>query len=161
MFHFIRYAKFYFGAIVSEEKSEIRSTLNHAEVLKYRNNNGIPYREKLALLAQLRHPERSTTAETLAARCVGIAYADCGQNPQVYAICEDIYNFLTKKLNVEPRQKDLSFMFQHLELTGFEGFKADKFPSFYETYAHLIDNEKPIANKHWPLDHFLGLPGRR
>jgi hypothetical protein len=161
MYLFKHYAMHYFGALVSEKKSEILESLEHAEVLKYRNSNGFPYRDELQLLAQLRHPERSTTAETLAARCVGIAYADCGKHPRIYLICEDIYTFLTKKLNVIPRQKDLNFLFQHLEITNVPLPDVSYFPSHFDTLRHLADLEHPIANKHWPLDHFLGLPGRR
>jgi hypothetical protein len=162
MYTFTRYALSYFGAIVSQDKSELLPSLQHAEVLRYRNHNGIPYRDELQLLAQLRHPERSTTAEALAARCVGIAYAACGQLPRTYAICEDIYNFLTLKLHVVPKQSELDFFFRYIDMTSTSTFKpeAGRFPSLFETLSHLMDPEKPIAPKHWPPSHFIGQPGR-
>nr|QXI69644.1 RNA-dependent RNA polymerase [Rhizoctonia solani partitivirus 10] len=160
---FAAYAKQYFGAILSEKKSEIRPNLEDAEVLKYRNRNGIPYRDELALLAQLRHPERSTKPEDVAARCVGIAFATCGQLPRTYLICEDIYNHLTKKKGVVPRQAELDYMFRYLQDESPQEIKmsAAKFPTLVEVTAHLLDGPTPLANKHWPRDYFIGLPGRR
>nr|QRV71494.1 RNA-dependent RNA polymerase [Gyromitra esculenta partitivirus 1] len=156
---FQHYATYYFGATLSTEKSEVRDSLQHAEVLKYRNNNGIPYRDELSLLAQLRHPERSTDPDAVAARCIGIAYASCGQLPRTYQICEDIFTYLTRKYDATPRQSELNFMFRHLEHIDIK-LDASKFPSFYETTRHLVDGPRPLANSHWPKDHFNGLPGR-
>nr|BEQ09754.1 MAG: RdRp [Dicephalospora rufocornea partitivirus 1] len=159
---FQHYAKYYFGAPVSEKKSEVRDSLEHAEVLRYRNKGGLPYRDELQLLAQLRHPERSTQPEDVAARCVGIAYAACGQLPRTYQICEDVYNYLTIKKGVTPRQKELDNMFRYLQ-EGPSSLKLDamKFPTFYETIRRLVDQEQELANYHWPTDLFIGLPGRQ
>jgi len=160
---FTHYATIYFGSKVSKEKSNIQESLDHAEVLKYKNKNGIPYRDELQLLAQLRHPERSTTQEALAARCIGIAYAACGQLPRVYQICEDIFTFLTTVKKIEPRQAELDFYFRYLEMSSGQIFKptAARFPTYYETMAHLMDGHSPLANNQWPTDYFIGLPGRR
>ncbi|GFM95120.1 RNA-dependent RNA polymerase [viral metagenome] len=157
---FQHYATYYFGSTVSVDKSEIRDSLQHAEVLKYRNNNGIPYRDELQLLAQLRHPERSTLPRDVAARCIGIAYASCGQLPRTYQICEDIFNYLSSHYEFEPRESEIKRMFQHLEFADIE-FDASKFPSFFEVTRHLTDGHTPLTSKHWPLDYFIGLPGRR
>ncbi|BDB07475.1 RNA-dependent RNA polymerase [Tulasnella partitivirus 1] len=156
---FKHYALFYFGSTLNETKSEIRDSLQDAEVLKYRNKNGIPYRDELSLLAQLRHPERSTDADAVAARCIGIAYASCGQLPRTYKICEDIHNYLVKHYDAKPRQAELDFYFRHLDVAGVN-IEA-RFPSFLETVNHLMDNEQPLAAHHWPKDYFIGLPGRR
>lgn len=48
---FSRYATEYFGSLLNMRKSELLPSLQDAEVLKYRNNNGIPYRPELELLA--------------------------------------------------------------------------------------------------------------
>jgi len=163
LYLFAHYAKLYFGAKLSEEKSEIRDTFEGAEVLKYRNHNGIPYRDELQLLAQLRHPERSTTQEALASRCIGIAYAACGQLPRTYAICENIYNYLTVTKGITPKQSELDFYFRYLEMSSGQVFKpsAGTFPSHFETLKHLMDGYQPLANQQWPVDYFIGLPGRR
>jgi len=160
---FKHYASYYFGAILSERKSEIRPSLEGAEVLRYRNHNGIPYRDELQLLAQLRHPERSTRPEDVAARCVGIAYAACGQLPRTYLICEDIYKYLTEKHGIVPNQRELDFMFRYLDEESPTSVKmqASRFPSLFETLSHLMDLSQPLANHHWPREFFIGLPGRR
>lgn len=156
---FQHYATYYFKATISQEKSEILPSLENAEVLKYRNRGGIPYRDEISLLVKLRHPERSTDPDAVAARCIGIAYAACGQLPRTYQICEDIFKYLTQHYDAKPRQSELDIMFRHLELKGIK-LDASRFPSFYETLSHLVDGPTPLANHHWPLDHFIGLPGR-
>lgn len=105
---FKHYALYYFGAVLSDKKSEIRDSLERAEVLKYRNHNGIPYRDPIALLAQLRHPERSDKLQALMARAIGIAYANCGSDPRVYQICEDIYLYLANKGFTQPTTRQFS-----------------------------------------------------
>jgi hypothetical protein len=155
---FQHYATHYFGSTVSVEKSEVRDSLENAEVLKYRNKGGIPYRDELQLLAQLRHPERSTTANALAARCIGIAYAACGQLPRTYQICEDIHKHLTSTYDITPNQSELDRMFQHLEMSEIP--KADAFPSWWDTTRRLVDNPAPFADRHWPSKIFTHLPGR-
>jgi hypothetical protein len=154
---FKHYAGIYFGSVLNEKKSSISNTLDHMDVLRYKNKNGIPYRDEIQLLAQLRHPERRTDPDAVAARCIGIAYAACGQLPRTYMICEDIYNYLTRKYDAKPAQAELDFMFRHLDIK----LSASKFPSYHETMAHLMDNEAPLADYHWPKDYFIGLPGRR
>jgi len=163
MFLFQRYATYYFGAIVSESKSEILEELDGATVLKYQNRQGIPIRDELALLAQLRHPERSTRPEALASRCIGIAFAACGQLPRTYAICEDIYRYLVDVRQITPSQSEMDKIFRYIH--GPDGseftFDVTRFPSYVETMQHLMDGFRPPAPSHWPLDHFIGLPGRR
>jgi hypothetical protein len=155
---FQHYATYYFRSTVSQEKSEILPSLETAEVLKYRNRGGIPYRDETLLLVKLRHPERSNKPDAVAARCIGIAYAACGQLPQTYKICEDIYNHLVTKHNAKPSQHELDKMFRHLEHTSFRP-SASQFPSFYDTLRHLVDGPSQLDNRHWPLDHFIGTPG--
>jgi hypothetical protein len=152
------YAKHYFGSKVSEKKSEIRNSLEDAEVLRYRNKGGIPYRDELQLLAQLRHPERRTDPDAVMARCIGIAYAACGQLPRTYKICEDIYRFLQKAYDAKPSRSELDFMFRHLDEQARP--KATDFPSFFNTIEHLMDGPRPIENYHWPEKIFIGFPGR-
>lgn len=156
------YATHYFEAKVSTEKSEIRDTLEGAEVLKYRNKGGIPFRPSLDLLAQLRHPERSTRPEAVASRCIGIAYAACGQDHSVYLICEDIFLYLTQKKGISPSQRELNRFFQHLDInsSGSLSIKVDHFPSWFETMQHLVDHQISPIDRHWPSDYFLGIPGR-
>jgi len=159
---FKHYATLYFGSVVSDKKSEIRQGIQDCEVLKYRNKNGIPYRDRLALLAQLRHPERLPTPENTASRCIGIALAACGQDPIVHLICEDIYNYLTIEKNVVPNQKALDRYLSDRSSPFSDpvSHQANKFPSLYEASARLLDNEKTMNPRYWPTDYFIGLPGQ-
>lgn len=159
------YANYYFGSKVNDKKSEISNSLEHAEVLRYRNSNGIPYRDELQLLAQLRHPERRTDPDAVMARCIGIAYAACGQLPRTYQICEDIYQFLQTAYDAKPSSSELDFMFRHLDVTARP--KATTFPKFYDTIEHLMDGPRNNEANHWPVSDdeksfsFIGYPGRR
>jgi len=156
MFQF--YADYYFGSKVSLKKSEIRDSLENAEVLRYRNQGGIPYRDEIQLLAQLRHPERRTDPDAVMARCIGIAYAACGQLPRTYKICEDIYLFLQKAYDAHPASSELDFMFRHLDVSARP--TATTFPTFYQTIEHLMDGPRPLEDYHWPEKVFIGFPGR-
>jgi len=152
------YATYYFGSIVSVDKTEIRNSLDDAEVLRYRNRGGMPYRDEIQLLAQLRHPERRTDPDAVAARCIGIAIANCGQSPRVHAICEDVFNYLTTRYDANPSQNELDFYFRHIDEAARP--KVGPFPTYFDTVKHLIDGPIPLAEHHWPTDYFIGLPGR-
>lgn len=153
------YADYYFGAVLNSKKSEIRDSLEDAEVLRYRNKGGIPYRDEIQLLAQLRHPERRSDPDAVLSRCIGIAIASCGQLPRTYKICEDVYTFLEKKYDATPSSSELDYFFRYLPIEARP--KYTRFPIFFETIAHLMDDPAPLADYHWPKDHFIGLPGRK
>nr|QLC36814.1 RNA-dependent RNA polymerase [Sarcosphaera coronaria partitivirus] len=155
------YALKYFGAILSEKKSSIKQGLEHADVLKYHNSNGLPYRDPIQLMVQLRHPERSTSFPTLKARAIGIAYANCGSDPRVYKVCEEIHQYLDKFVeDVDPRGIPEQIQFIQKYLQQENNFRFDQFPTYMDTVIHLMDKRAPLpSKKYWPLDHFLGLPG--
>lgn len=147
------YAEYYFGSIVNDKKSEVLPSLDHAEVLKYKNKCGIPYRDPIALLAQLRHPERSDTLQALMARAIGIAYANCGTDHRVYLICEDIHRFLSKKgFTPDPKglPSGLRFMQTH-QPGGDVRIDVTRFPTFYETIALMTNTDhQTLSDKYWP-----------
>jgi hypothetical protein len=158
---FSYYAKLYFGAKVSESKSSLLPTLENAEVLKYQNHSGQPFRDEIALLAMLRHPERSSTLEALKARCIGIAYADCGVHPRVFQICEDIYRYLESEGNIEvdPRGLPEGIRWRARYQTEDVSVDLTHFPSWFETVRHLSDPARDlVTNRHWPRKHFIGVP---
>nr|WAK75567.1 MAG: putative RNA-dependent RNA polymerase [Bipolaris maydis partitivirus 1] len=134
------YASYYFGAVVNDKKTEVSDTLEHIEVLRYRNRGGIPYRERIELLAQLYHPERAITYQALMARTVGIAYANCGSDPRVYQICEDIHQYLSK-LGVKPDPAGLPSGVRFVQdyLPGQTSIDVQRFPSYFETVSRLLD----------------------
>jgi hypothetical protein len=157
---FKHYAHVYFGAVVSEKKSEMLPSLQRAEVLKYRNDNAMPYRDELELLAMLTHPERTSSLEALMARSIGIAYADCGRHPRVYLICEDIYKYLSS-LGITPDSKGLpgGQRFRSRYVPGEWNIDLSHFPTWFETVQHLCDPSRQLlTEKHWPRKHFIGIP---
>jgi hypothetical protein len=159
---FKHYACLYFGSTLSDKKSEVRNSLQDAEVLKYRNKNGIPYRDSIPLLAQLRHPERSDSLQALMARAIGIAYANCGADPRVYQICEDIYLHLEKS-GFTPDAKGLPSGIRFIRDYRPDGditIDISRFPSYLDTINDLLQNERTVLSpKYWPRSHFIGIPG--
>jgi len=114
----------YFGAILSSKKSRITTTLEGTHFLGYSFHNAMPIRDEFKLLAQLCFPERRWTIERLAARAVGIAYANCGYHRRVYLVCKDIYDYCTSTLGATPNiigSKYLTYIskFVDIDLTSF------------------------------------------
>nr|UHK02580.1 RNA-dependent RNA polymerase [Heterobasidion partitivirus 21] len=158
---FSHYASLYFGAVMSEKKSKLLPSLEDAEVLKYQNHSSMPYRDEITLLAMLRHPERSSSLSSLKARVIGIAYADCGQHPRVFQICEDIYNFLSQDENikVDPHGLPGGLRFRDRYVPGEWKIDLSHFPTWFETVRHLQDPARQLlTEKHWPRKHFIGTP---
>lgn len=154
-------AKYYFGAVLSTEKSKILPSLEDAEVLRYKNTNGMPYRDELQLLAMLRNPERRSDLGSLKARAIGIAYADCGKHPRVYQICEDIYKYLSRDPSIEVNPIGLpgGLRYRKRYVPGEWNIDVSHFPTWFETVRHLNDPARHLLDeRHWPRKHFIGTP---
>lgn len=154
-------AKKYFGAVLSVDKSNVLPSLEGAEVLKYKNTNGYPYRDELQLLAMLRNPERRSDLGSLKARCIGIAYADCGRHPRVYQICEDIYKFLSEdeSIKINPLGLPGGIRYRKRYVPGEWNIDLSHFPTWFETVRHLNDPVRCLVDeRHWPRKHFIGTP---
>nr|APG78228.1 RdRp [Hubei partiti-like virus 25] len=156
---FADYANEYFGSILNTKKSEMSNTLNRLPVLGFTNISGYPYREQNQLLASLLYPERKSDENKLMARCIGIAYANCGNHHNVFKICEEIYNYLKSK-GFSPNAAGLPDMFR-LGITSLQiGIKPTEplvFPSFYDTIKYLMQVpqfSEDVKRRHWPPDLF-------
>lgn len=79
-------AKRRFGAVLNTTKSKMGNSLNGLPLLGFVNKNGIPTKDRDDLLASLLYPERRSDEPRLMARCIGIAYANCGFHASVYHI---------------------------------------------------------------------------
>jgi hypothetical protein len=159
---FSHYALLYFGSTLNLKKSDILPSLEGAEVLRYKNKGTMPIRDELQLLAMLRHPERKFTYESLLARTIGIAYANCGAHPRVYQICEDIHAFLSK-LNISPDPTGLPEGMRFIKdyVPSHVNIDINSFPSYFDTVKHLTDPHVPQpSEKYWPTSHFIGIPGK-
>lgn len=138
MGQFVHYAKEYFGAILNTKKSSIVNSLDGLPVLGSTNHAGIPTRPKEELLANVLCTEQKFNENPLMARCLGIAYANCGYRPQVYRVCEDIYLFL-ESLGYSPNPRGLPHFIPTIEGLWdiFTKYGELKFPSYYETFSRL------------------------
>lgn len=147
----------YFRSIISVEKSKLTNRPNGAEVLSYVNHNGLPHRDPTALLAQLYHTKaRKPTPGKTMASAVGIAYASCGFDKQVYYVCKDIFAYYHAQ-GIDPDPTGLSLAL------GEDPFGLDPnsiplthFPSFHEIQANLtaLDYVSDSVERFWPQDHF-------
>lgn len=94
-----QFALYYFNAVLSVNKSEIRNTMHGLKLLGFSNKYSSPYKDEAELLAHLFYPERRSTHDKLMATSLGIAMASCGNSKCVYDVCKDIFNYLSSKGN--------------------------------------------------------------
>jgi hypothetical protein len=150
----------YFGSTLNDKKSELSSTLENLEVLKYRNHGGIPYRSEPELLAMLLYPERSQRLDALMARSIGIAYANCGRHTSVFNVCENIHSFLDS-IGIKPSKLGLPDAHRLMFYGAYEPtfYSIGHFPTYFETISHLLDKARPLVDtRHWDSSHFIGTP---
>jgi len=145
-------AQQYLGAILNIIKSKISNQLNGLSLVGFTNQAGIPVKLRDELLANLLYPERKSDENKLMVRAIDIAYANCGYDPFVYRICENIYNYLRYK-GFPPNASGLPHW---LEI--FKNSKELTFRSFFSTYSKLT--RKPARNpnqidKLWPSAQFI------
>jgi len=153
-----------FNAKLSEEKSDITTTLNGAYVLGYYNEHGIARRTDLDLLSHLAFPEHPQDAAATMASSIGIAMAAQGCSHQVWKVCNDVYTYLKETVGLEPRwsmedERKMTY------LLGYEGELPTEFPSFLSTWMQnftLETRDEGARQRTWPTDpertggfHFL------
>lgn len=149
-----------FNYILNLQKSVIVSSPEDAVFLGYRSRNGYPMRDTFQILSLFAHPERSIHTSILAARAVGFAWASCMYDPRVYAVCKDVYDYLTKVLKVVPKYANMRF----LEYTGLDADAIDfsRFPTPEEIKSRLIPTDpikvEPLCGL--PTDVFIQDPSR-
>lgn len=148
-----------FGAILNTKKSQMSNSLQGLPLLGFTNDRGLPTRDKHELLASLLKPERKTDPSKLMARCVGIAFANCGHHPQVYEICKDVFNYLQSK-GYSPNPAGLPDLIRIMEIWEHIPFihNLDRFPSFQETMSRLTSMPTRTPNqkeRFWPTSIFL------
>jgi hypothetical protein len=151
-------ADHYFRSTISIDKSKISNHPNGAEVLSYVNHNGLPHRDPTALLAQLYHTKaRKPTPGKTMASAIGIAYASCGFDKQVYYVCKDIYSYYFS-LGTEPDITGLTLALGEdpFGLNPHE-ISVTHFPSFHEIQARLtaLDFVSDSIEAFWSSEHFL------
>lgn len=155
-------AEYYFNSVVNVKKSEISNSLNGREVLSYRNHNGFPHRDEIAMLAQFYHTKaRDPTPEITMAQAIGFAYASCGNHKRVLWVLKDVYNYY-KDLGYIPNRAGLTVTFGNSPDLVMPEIPLDHFPTVNEIRRYYTDsdfsNEAQKA-KTWPRTLFINAPG--
>lgn len=143
-----------FGAILNVKKSNVCTSLTGTNFLGYINENAIPIRDPLALLAQLAYPERNWDINKLAARAVGICWASCGQSQLVYNVCKDVFDFCVNVGKATPDQTGIAWM-EYLSIST--NLDVSRFPTLEEIQSRLLSNNSNAENdrRFWNPVHFL------
>jgi len=154
-------ADYYFKAVISVRKSEVRNELNGVEVLSYRNHNGLPHRDEIAMLAQLYHTKaRNPTPQITMAQAIGFAYASCANHNRVLWVLKDIYDYY-KQQGFSPNPAGLTLVFGNSPDRYLLQIPLDHFPSKQEIRKYLLNtihsNEEQNART-WPRSYFLSNP---
>jgi len=151
-------ASYYFGSIISTEKSKIANWLNHCEVLSYTNHNGLPHRGHIALLAQWYHTKaKRPTPETTMAQAIGFAYASLGFHKRTYQLCRNVYDFY-KHQGYTPDPAGLAAAIGDPEVLAQLKIEIDHFPSIPEIQRDLLSTDywnEERYNEFYPRSHFL------
>lgn len=157
-------ALYYFNSVVSTDKSEIRNTLNGTEVLSYRNNAGLPYRDLTTMLAQFYHTKaRNPTPSITMAQAAGFAFASCGTDLRVYECLRNVWDFYAKQ-GYTPNRAGLSLVFGNSPDVVLPHYDLDHFPTMNETTKYLgcMDyHNDQVESRTWPLDYFVYPPCKR
>jgi len=157
-------ADYYFKAVISLEKSEVRNTLNGCEVLSYRHKHGMPYRDEIAMLAQFYHTKaRNPSPEITMAQAIGFAYASCGNHERVLLVLQDVYEYY-KAQGFQPNRAGLTLVFGNSPDLVVPHYDLTHFPTKREIKQFLtsaVYYNKEMNNKTWPQNHFLFPPCQR
>jgi len=150
-----------FDAVLNTKKSKINNNLNGLPVLGYTNLHSYPIRSKFELLASLAYPERQCDPSRLMARCIGIAWADCGNNPKVFEVCKDVHDYF-KSEGYSPNMTGLPDIIKAQDLilkqAEYKSIVSSEFPSVFDTTRHLfsmIPRSTQQKEQLWPTSHFL------
>lgn len=159
-----RYALQRWNMTLSQTKSIITSLRHRIEVLGYRTNHGMPYRNLDKLVAQLAYPEHGLKTKYMSYRALGIAYAAAGQCEIFHEFCRDVYiQFLADKadLTFEIQEKLLKHVAGPLKALDnhFELIDYTHFPSIQEVrnvYKEWLGTLK--YEPKWDFSYFLTNP---
>jgi len=144
-----------FNSTISVDKSEVHNTPRQVEVLGYRNNNGLPVRSSIKLLAQLYHAKSAQLTESISMSiAVGIAYASLGHDQRVYLACKNVYDYYHSfGHTMNQKYLERSYKWTNLDLSNIV-----EFPTFDDVRSNLFDfSFEPRKNtlSWFPRDHFL------
>lgn len=161
-----RLADHYFKSVISTEKSEIGNTLNGREVLSYRHNHGIPYRDTIVMLAQFYHTKaKNPTPEITMAQAIGFRYAAGNRkgDSRYHDALEEIYLFYAQR-GYTPNPAGLTIVFGDSPDNPQLPFDLSHFPTKAEVqryYLHTKYDNAIQRERTWPLNYYLFPPCER
>jgi hypothetical protein len=146
-------------ASLSFEKSELRNDLNGVEVLSYRNLNGMPFRDEIAMLAIFYHTKaKNPTPPVTMAAAAGFAYASIGNNRRVYDCLKSIYNYYAEQGYTPLASAGANIVFGDSPDRPWLPFTLDHFPSISEIKQYMTSYtyRNPEQDRRtWPMTHFI------
>lgn len=150
-------ASYYFGSIISLNKSKIANSTNQCEVLGYRNHNGFPHRSFHELAAKLYYSKsRNPTPEISMGISIGIAYANLGMHKPLHNVCRNIFEYYQSK-GVTPSARGFSSVYGQ-DPHSAPHIDIQSFPTISEIQHSLLSLEytNPIVySKFYDRSHFL------
>lgn len=153
-----------FGSIISMEKTEIRNDLNGAEILSYRNINGMPHRDVMKMLAQFYHTKaKDPTPEITMAQAIGFSYAACGNDVRIHELLRSIYDYYKEK-GFSPNPAGISLVFGDSPDRPDYPIELDHFPDIFEVQRFFVATDYINAKQFertWPRTIFKYAPCNR
>jgi len=148
-------AEYYFNAKLSAQKTSFDRNMNNISVLSYFNAYGLPYRTDEDLLRHLYFPEKYQDFPRLAASCLGMAYANCGNSLVFHNLCEYIFNKLVHEQGYEPHWTSLDWMTRSNIFPSIDELKTTTFPSITTIQAMVYSHHprsSTLNRRQWPTE---------
>jgi len=150
-----------FDAKLSLDATAISDSLDHVELLAYRNFIGSPYRDTIRVLAQMLYPEREDyRLSVMKARCAGLLYASLYRNPRLVRFAQDVFAFLTEQgvsMSNSGYRAFLGKFDPNIAHLMDRPIHDDCLPTYLEV-TQFLKSPRPrtIADRerYWPSDHF-------
>jgi len=145
-----------FGSETRPSKCEVHNDPQDVQVLGYRNNHGLPYRDHLELLAQLYHTKMSTpTPPKTMATALGIGYALImvkeKRHEAALLVCKDVFEYYAQQ-GFTPDERTFRLTFYQDVLSGIP-MPTQTFPTSHEIRQSLMNysyDPPPTMSAFWP-----------
>jgi hypothetical protein len=150
-------ADYYFGSIVSIEKSRLNNGIQRCEVLSYTNNFGLPERDPITALATFYHTKaRSPSPEYTMSAAIGYAYALPQAPKRYYDVLKDVHDYYASKGFTASTKHFYKLGFT-LGLDELMDSQTVEFPTRNATKSRLLlaDYTSSQMEKFWPTDYFI------
>jgi hypothetical protein len=161
-----QYSKDRHGMVLSILKSMFSHLRSKISFLSYENDYGYPTRPIGKLVAQLAFPERPIPDERQwihAARALGLAYANCGQNYLFHLLCKMVYEEFKPNVPVPTHHIEKIFKKWKYQLPEFDiesvSYTFPEFPTLHDIRFLVHEYHGPFSEcDKWNFDLFDAPP---